>query len=139
MRTITPLEETVINNLKHPIYTVEYLEEWINRNDNVFINAPAALSAMGAMGFYEAVQLIVNKEVQSRLVLTTDHIFPDCHSAEHDVSGCLGYGKSDMDDEPCDYCKLCPELNINKEETLVHEDPIPCDEQCPNYHECKGV
>lgn len=32
------------------------MEEWINRNDNVFVNAPAALQAMSAKGYYEAVK-----------------------------------------------------------------------------------
>lgn len=30
----------VVKELNHPVYTVEFLEEWITRNDNVFINAP---------------------------------------------------------------------------------------------------
>lgn len=44
----------IVEELAHPIYTVEFLECWIERNDNVFINAPAALQAMGAKGYYQA-------------------------------------------------------------------------------------
>lgn len=41
-------EKEIIGMLDDSLYTVEYIEEWINRNDNVFVNAPSALSAMGA-------------------------------------------------------------------------------------------
>lgn len=43
-------EKEIIGMLDDSLYTVEYIEEWINRNDNVFVNAPSALSAMGAKG-----------------------------------------------------------------------------------------
>lgn len=33
---------------------------------------------------------------------------PDCSTAEWQGGYCLGYGKSDTDDEPCDVCKSCP-------------------------------
>ena len=33
--------------------------------------------------------------------------FPDCESAERNGDKCLGYGKSEHDDEPCDACKTC--------------------------------
>ena len=42
--TITEKQEAIIRRLNDPLYTVEFLKEWVNRNDNVFINAPAALS-----------------------------------------------------------------------------------------------
>lgn len=53
---MTEAEKRIICALGDPLYTVEFLEEWINRNDNVFINAPAALQAMGAKGYYQAVR-----------------------------------------------------------------------------------
>jgi hypothetical protein len=49
-------ERTVLTGLKHPLYTAEFVEHWINRDDPVFINAPAALQAAAAKGFYEAVR-----------------------------------------------------------------------------------
>lgn len=55
---LTLEEKKIVQELNDPLYTVEYLEEWINRNDNVAINAVAALSAMGAKGYYKAVQRI---------------------------------------------------------------------------------
>ena len=51
-------QEAIIRRLNDPLYTVEFLKEWVNRNDNVFINAPAALQAMGASGFFAAVRAI---------------------------------------------------------------------------------
>ena len=55
---ITERQEVIIRQLNDPIYSVDFLKEWINREDNVFANAPAALQAMGASGFYAAVRAI---------------------------------------------------------------------------------
>lgn len=150
MKKLTNLEKSIVNSLcVHP-YNVEYLTQWINRDDNVFINAPAALNAMGAKGFYRAVQEMAKlvkgmvtgsnllSDTQKKMILENWvkslkgdlqenveslmeeilHVIldqPDCSTAEHDASGCLGYCRSETDDEPCDYCKECPELNVNKE------------------------
>lgn len=53
---MTDQEKIIVNELGDPTYTVDFLEEWINRNDNVMVNAVAALQAMGAKGYYKAVQ-----------------------------------------------------------------------------------
>ena len=55
---LTEQEKEIVEQINHNLYTKEYLEHWINRNDNVFINAAAALNAMAAKGFYEAVKAI---------------------------------------------------------------------------------
>lgn len=52
-------ERTVLTGLEHPLYTAEFLETWINRDDLVFTNAPAALQAAAAKGFYEAVKKMI--------------------------------------------------------------------------------
>ena len=59
---MTDKEKTIVEKLNDPVYTVDYLETWLNRNDNVFINAPAALQEMGVKGFYTAVQRIADME-----------------------------------------------------------------------------
>lgn len=59
---MTEREKEIVKKLDHSLYTVEFLEEWINRNDNVFTNAPAALQAMGAKGYYEAVKSMAANE-----------------------------------------------------------------------------
>ncbi|MBQ9206894.1 MAG: hypothetical protein IJ158_09295 [Treponema sp.] len=59
---MTEKEKGIIEKLTHPLYTVEFLEEWINRNDSVFVNAPAALQACEAKGFYAAVKLMAKTE-----------------------------------------------------------------------------
>jgi hypothetical protein len=59
---MTAKEREIVERLNHPVYTMDFLEEWIQRKDNVFINAPAALQAMGAKGFYEAVKQIAKNE-----------------------------------------------------------------------------
>jgi hypothetical protein len=53
---LSETEKTIIAGLGHPIYTADFIQEWINRNDSVFANAPAALQAVAAKGFYEAVK-----------------------------------------------------------------------------------
>lgn len=59
---MTAKEREIVERLNHPVYTMDFLEEWIQRKDNVFINAPAVLQAMGAKGFYEAVKQIAKNE-----------------------------------------------------------------------------
>ncbi len=59
---MTDNEKRIVMGLNHPLYTVEFLELWKDRDDNVFVNAPAALQAMGANGFYEAVKQIAKAE-----------------------------------------------------------------------------
>jgi hypothetical protein len=56
---LSDAERTVITGLGHPLYTAEFLEEWINRDDSIFTNAIAALQAVAAKGFYEAVQRMI--------------------------------------------------------------------------------
>lgn len=65
---MTEREREIAEKINHPLYTVEFLEEWIDRNDNVFINAVAALQAMGAKGFYEAIKQIAKREETAGVV-----------------------------------------------------------------------
>lgn len=57
MKKLTEVEKAIVESLDSNLYTVEYLEEWINSSDDIFSNAVGALTAMGAKGFYDAVQL----------------------------------------------------------------------------------
>lgn len=59
---MTDKEKEIVKELNHPLYTVEFLEEWKDREENVFVNAPAALQAMGANGFYEAVKKMAENQ-----------------------------------------------------------------------------
>lgn len=59
---LTENQKAIVTRLGDPVYTPEYLEEWLNRNDSVYINAAAALSSMGANGFYKAVLAIERAE-----------------------------------------------------------------------------
>ena len=56
MIKLTELEKQIITELGDSLYTVEFVEEWINRDDNVIINPFAALQAMGAKGYHQAVK-----------------------------------------------------------------------------------
>ncbi|MGP8313326.1 hypothetical protein ACG0Z4_20940 [Enterocloster aldenensis] len=60
--TLTDNQKAIVTRLGDATYTPEYLEEWLNRSDSVYINAPAALSSMGANGFYKAVLAIERAE-----------------------------------------------------------------------------
>ena len=62
MITISEKQKEIIKRLNHSLHTAEFLQEWLNRRDNVFVNAPAALQAMGASGFYDAVKQIEKLE-----------------------------------------------------------------------------
>lgn len=52
---LTEKQKEIIRQIDHPFYTEDVVEEWINRHDDVNVNAFAALQAMGAKGFYAAV------------------------------------------------------------------------------------
>lgn len=65
---MTEKEKEIVRELNHPLYTVEFLEEWKDRDDNVFVNAPAALQAMAVKGFYEAVKMMA--EIQYKRHMT---------------------------------------------------------------------
>lgn len=58
---LTEAEKKIVGMLAHPVYTADYLEEWAGRDDNVFVNAPAALCAMGAKGYLDAVRAMAAK------------------------------------------------------------------------------
>lgn len=62
MITLTEEQKEVIQKLNHSLYTVEYLQEWINRDDNVITNAPAALQAAAASGYLAAVDAILDRK-----------------------------------------------------------------------------
>ncbi len=47
----------------------------------------------------------------------------DCASAEHEVNGkCLGYGRSENDDEPCEQCAACPKCTAYEAETKTIQE-----------------
>ncbi|MCU7378144.1 hypothetical protein OBO34_07225 [Clostridiales Family XIII bacterium ASD5510] len=58
MIKLTDKEKEIVKKLDDSLFTAEYLEEWINRKDRVDVNAPAALQAVGAQGYYRAVRRI---------------------------------------------------------------------------------
>ncbi len=55
-------EREIITQFRHPVFTVEYLEEWTNRNDSVCLSPVSALQIAEAKGFYEAVKLLAREE-----------------------------------------------------------------------------
>ncbi len=60
---LTKEEKELIERLNDPLYTAEYVEHWINKDDNVMANPIAAMQAMGAEGYHKAVKnMIAAKE-----------------------------------------------------------------------------
>ncbi len=57
---LSDAEKAIVEKLNHSIYTVNFLEDWINRKDDVFTNAPAALQSCTAYGFYQAIKAMAN-------------------------------------------------------------------------------
>ena len=55
---ITEQEKQIIEKLNHPLYSVKFLQEWINRKETVYENAPCALQCCCAHGYYDAVKQI---------------------------------------------------------------------------------
>lgn len=55
-------QKNKVKELGHSLYTVEYIEAWIDRKDNVAMNALAALNAMAVTGFMRAVDSIIALE-----------------------------------------------------------------------------
>lgn len=68
MITLTENQKRIIKQLNDSLYTISFLEEWLNRQDNVFTNAPAALQTMGAQGFYRAILAIEKRKETSQAV-----------------------------------------------------------------------
>ncbi|WP_269478273.1 hypothetical protein [Hominibacterium faecale] len=62
MIKLTKKEKEIVNRLNDRLYTVDFLQEWVNRNDNVAVNIVAALQAMGAKGYYCAVKHMAELE-----------------------------------------------------------------------------
>lgn len=97
---MTVKEKEIVKKLNHPLYNVEFLEEWLKRNDNVFVNAPSALQAMGAKGYYEAVKQIAKLENDNK---QTPYILK---SQDGDTGICKCGVLTEIIDEPF-YCKYC--------------------------------
>ncbi len=58
-RKLTEDEKRVIENLGDSLYTVEYVEDWLNFNEDVFTNTVGALNCASVKGFLVAVDCIV--------------------------------------------------------------------------------
>lgn len=73
---MTDREKAIVTELNHDLYTVEFLEHWLNRNDSVSLDAAAALQIMGANGFYEAVKLMAegSSHESVKWILCSEHL-----------------------------------------------------------------
>lgn len=61
MEPLNATQRKIIEAIGSDLYTVKFCEEWKERRDNVFSNAPAALQGMAVSGFLAAVYAIEKK------------------------------------------------------------------------------
>lgn len=66
MTKLTDNQKKIIEKLGHPVYNGEYVEKWLNQASDVNTNAPAALIAMGACGFMDAIEAIEKAYPETR-------------------------------------------------------------------------
>lgn len=109
-------QKDIVIRLNDELYTVDYLEEWLNRNDNVYINAPAALSAMGASGFYRAIVAMEQAEIMQ--AQAADPGKPPAESQEPVASG----EPSQESEEPSKPVKPTKTRNNKKSEGKQNEN-----------------
>ena len=62
--------------------------------------------------YYDVIELDFD-EVDEIIEIIEKTYKPDCEHAEHDGTGCLGYGISSQDDEPIEACKNCNKYTGN--------------------------
>lgn len=74
---ISKKQKDIIEALGDDIFTADFLEEWINRHDDIDINAFAALQAVSAKGFYRAVLAIEKSNLNHRCYWCNGHLDDD--------------------------------------------------------------
>lgn len=99
MKKLTEDEKAVIQRLGDKLYTVDFVESWIDRpSENVFTNAIEALQQMAVEGFMAAVKRLVAIEPTNRTYIVTEWC-PNCES-EVEIHG--------WDTERDGYEAFCP-------------------------------
>lgn len=63
MIELTASQKDLIKKLNHQMYSVEYIEQWINYNDKS--NIVGRFIAAGALGFYSAIQKMEQMKYES--------------------------------------------------------------------------
>lgn len=64
MIELTELEKQIVNELDHPLYTVDFIEDWINRQPDILTNTVATLQLMTVVGYYDAVHQMAERQRQ---------------------------------------------------------------------------
>ena len=96
--------------------TISKLEAWIDDQNAMDTEIDACIVADALELLKEQKELLEKKQhdidqmcvENSRLKHLLNDGKPNCEAAEKSTAGCLGYGKSSTDDEPCEVCKNCP-------------------------------
>lgn len=80
--SLSQAEKDLINRMNHPMYTVSFIESWLNRPPvNVYSNAPTALQQCLVEGFMQAVRAMAaveerktSMDIAKVLTISTAHI-----------------------------------------------------------------
>ena len=74
MRKLTDRERVIIEKLDHPLYTVDYLEQWTDGDYNPLTHALEALRSAKAKGYLEAVQAVIAAEDRDNARITLEMV-----------------------------------------------------------------
>ncbi|MCR0316614.1 hypothetical protein MKA27_19690 [[Clostridium] innocuum] len=60
---LTERETELINKIGHPVYTTDYIDYWGNVRAKVNKKPQECLLAMGAIGYYQAIKSLIDKNL----------------------------------------------------------------------------
>lgn len=117
MKKLTDAEKDAIQRIGDKLYTVDFVEEWLDRPaENVFTNAPAALQQMAVAGFMTAVRRLVAIEpADGHTYVVTEW----CAHCEHEIEIHGWNTERDGYEAVCPYCgerlMLCDECQHSED------------------------
>lgn len=115
---LTDSQKKIVEALGDKLFTVDFIEEYYGRNDNVMINAPAALQECEVEGFMRAVKIIEAKGFEKPA--EAQWLPVDEKNDAFDCSNCIA-----MVQRPTDRCPKCGAVMTNAEELRETAQPLP--------------
>lgn len=88
---ITEEQQKIIKWLDCSIYSVEYVQEWINKEVDFTANEALTLIIMGVKGFYDAVILIEKQKMNPLIDIDLTYYFEVLNSGIFGGEGSVGY------------------------------------------------
>ena len=62
-KTLNERQLRIVRKMNHPLFTVEYIEDWINRNPDWFVGLGPRMFHTRVMGFMDAVRCMERNAV----------------------------------------------------------------------------